>query len=100
MASCDQRLVGQPLAGCPGNEAVQPGQRVELDVALVQPERELVNVPAQVLRAGMVVHADNAPLENREDALDTVRGNAVADELAYAVIDRLVIEEQPGKATV
>jgi hypothetical protein len=48
----------------------------------------------------MVIDADQAALEDREDALDAVRRHAVAHELASAVIDRLVIEEQPGEATV
>src|SRR5215218_3204879 len=98
--SCDQRLVGKTLAGSPGDEAIEPGQRVQVDVALVQPERELVNVAAQVLWAGMMVDADDAAFEDREDALDAVGRHAVANELASAVIDGLVIEEQPGEATV
>src|SRR4051794_18975232 len=72
----------------------------QLDVALVQPEGELVNVPAQMLRAGVMVDAENAPLHDREDALDTVGRHVAAHELAGAVIDRLVIEEQPGETTV
>src|SRR3954447_11141965 len=98
--SCDQRLVCQPLAGCSGDEAVQPGQCVQLDVAFVQPERELVNVAAQMLRAGMMIDAENAALHDREDALDAVGCHVAAHELSSAVIDRLVIEEQPGEATV
>jgi hypothetical protein len=98
--SCDQRLVGEPLSGRAVYEAVEPGQRMQLDVALVQPEGELVNVPAQMLRAGVMVDAENAPLHDREDALDTVGRHVAAHELAGAVIDRLVIEEQPGETTV
>src|SRR4051812_48703703 len=98
--SCDQRLVGKTLAGSPGDEAIEPGQRVQFDVALVQPERELVNVAVQVLWAGMMVDADDAAFEDREDALDAVGRHAVANELASAVIDGLVIEEQTGEATV
>src|SRR3954447_10976303 len=98
--SCDQRLVCQPLAGCSGDEAVQPGQCVQLDVAFVQPERELVNVAAQMLRAGMMIDAENAALHDREDALDAVGCHVAVHELSSAVIDRLVIEEQPGEATV
>src|SRR3954465_7351378 len=57
-ASCDQRLVGQPLAGCACGKAVEPGQRMQLDVAFVQPEGELVNVARQMLRAGMMIDTD------------------------------------------
>src|SRR5271166_4628122 len=49
--SRDQRLVGQPLAGDALDEAGEPLQRVALDVALIQPEAELVNVAVQMLRA-------------------------------------------------
>ena len=44
--SCGQRLVSQPLSGDADDETVQPRKCMVLDVALVQPERELVNVAA------------------------------------------------------
>src|SRR3954447_16179574 len=81
-------------------EASEPGQRVQLDVAFVQPKGELVNVAAQMLRAGMVIDAEDAALHDREDALDAVGRHVAAHELASAVIDRLVIEEKPREATV
>ena len=44
VASCDQLLVGQALAGHPVHETIEPRQRVPLDVAVVQPEGELINI--------------------------------------------------------
>ena len=81
-------LVGKPLPGGPGNEALKPVKRMALDVALIEPEGELVNVAVQMFRAGVVVDADQTTLENRENALDAVRGDAIADELGSAVIAR------------
>jgi hypothetical protein len=55
--SCDQLRIGQPLSGSRVNKAVQPGQRMVLDVPLIQPEGELVNVAAKVLRADLMKNA-------------------------------------------
>src|SRR2546425_7234146 len=57
--SLDQSLVGQPLAGSAINEAVQPVDSMPLYIALIEPESELINVPAKVLRADMVEGAVN-----------------------------------------
>src|SRR3954451_16579088 len=73
---------------------------MQLDVAFAQQKRELVNVPAQMLRASMVIDAEDAALHDREDALDAVGRHVAAHELASTVINRLVIEEQPGETTV
>jgi len=67
--SLDQRLVCQPLPGDPVNKAVEPGQGMVLDVALIEPEGELVNIAAKVLRAGVVIDADQAAFQNRENAV-------------------------------
>jgi len=94
----DQRLVGEALALRARHEAFQPLHRVVFHVAVVQPEGEFIDVTAQMLLAGVMVDADQAALENREHALDVVGRNAVADVFAGAVVDGLVIEEQPTKA--
>jgi hypothetical protein len=91
---CDQSFVGQPLPRDAINETAKPFQRVMHDVALVQPERKFIDVPAKVLRAGVMVDANQAALEDRENGLDAVRGHAVADVFASRVIDRVVVEEQ------
>jgi hypothetical protein len=53
--SCDQVLIGEPLARHALNEAVLQG--MPLYIALVEPENELINVPAKVFRADMVKRA-------------------------------------------
>src|SRR5260370_40523851 len=98
--SLDQRFVGQPLAGHAVTQPVEPLQRMPLDMALVEPERELVNVAAKMLRTGVVIDANQAALQNRENALDAVGRYVVADELGSTVVDGFVIEEQAGEAAV
>jgi hypothetical protein len=68
--SSDQILVGQPLPGCAFDEAFQPPERVPLDITLVEPKSELVNVPPEMLRADVVERAISAALENRPNALN------------------------------
>src|SRR4051794_26078909 len=98
--SCYQCLVSEPLDRHSGDEAVQPSHHEKLDIALVQPECEFGNAPHQMLRAGVMITASNTALQDSEDALDAVGRHAIAHELASAVIDRLMIEEQPGEAAV
>jgi hypothetical protein len=52
---CDKVCVSQPLALDRADKALQPRQGVVPDVALVEPERELIDVAAKVFRAGMVI---------------------------------------------
>src|ERR1700722_10846570 len=51
--SSDQILVSEPLPRNAVHEAVQPLQGMPLHVALIEAERELVNVAVQVLVAGV-----------------------------------------------
>ena len=66
--------------------------RVVFHVTFVQAERKLVNVAAEMLRAGVVIDADQAALQNGEDAFNAVRRDIVADIFAVAVIDGFVRE--------
>ena len=70
-----------------------------LDVAFVQPEGELVDVPVQVLRADVVVDAVAAALQDRPDAFNAVRVGSATRVLASRMIDGIVTEEQPVKVT-
>src|SRR4029077_10035708 len=92
--SCDQFLVGKTLAAHRHNHAIQPVHGVPLDVAVVEPEGELVDVAAKMLRAGMVVDAGNAALHDGPDRFDAVGVDIAARVLASAVVDRVVAEEQ------
>jgi hypothetical protein len=77
--SSDPIIVGQPLAGHAFDEAFQPLRRMTRHIALVEPESELVNVPAPVLRADVVEGAINAALQDSPNGLDAVGRNAIAD---------------------
>src|SRR5947208_6233257 len=98
--SLDQILVSQPLAGNAINETVEPLQGMPLNVALIQPKSELVNVPAQMLRADMMEGAVNATLQNGPDALNAVGRNAVAHILASAMIDGFVFKTRCHQAAI
>jgi hypothetical protein len=71
-----------------------------LHVAVVQPERELVNLPAKVVRIDMVVNAVHAALEHASHGLDIVGAHAVAHILASRMADRLVLVEQPAETLI
>lgn len=92
--SRDQRLVGQALASNAVNEAAKPVQRVTGHVAVIEPERELIDVAADVFWAGVVVDADQAPLKHREHGLNAVRSHAIANIFAFAMVDGRMVEKQ------
>ena len=96
----DESFVGQALPGNSVNEAVEPLHRMTLYVALIQAERELVNVAAKVFLAGVMIDTDQSALHDREHAFHAVRGHVIADIFAIAMVDGFVIEEQSAKAAV
>jgi len=69
-------------------------------VAFVQSKSKFVNVAIKMLFAGVVIDTDQAALKDREHGLDAVRGHAVADVFAVAVVDRVVVEKQTANASV
>src|SRR5574337_535447 len=100
-ASCDQLRVGQPLADNRIDEGVESVKRVNLDVAVVQPEGELVHVALKILRLYVVIDAKQTALEDREHGFNAVRSHAVADKLAGSVVYLLMLrEEQTGQIVV
>ena len=80
--SSDQILVGQPPAGRAINEAVETVEGMPLHVARIETERELVNVPAEMLGADMMESSVDAAFQNGPDAFDAIGRNVVADILA------------------
>jgi hypothetical protein len=98
--SLDQCLIGKPFSSRAGHEAIETVKGVALYVPLVKPEGELINVAAKVFLAGMVVYADQAALENRENALNAVCGHVIADKFAFTVIDCIVIEKHAADACI
>lgn len=89
-SSCRQRPVGDAPPDRGINEAGQPIQRVPLDFPIVQTERELVDVAAQVLLAGMVIDAVQAALHHGPHAFNAVRADAFADVFALLVVNGLM----------
>jgi hypothetical protein len=70
-------LAREPLAGNTIHEAIDPRQVMVLDVAFTQLQRELIDVAAKMLWAGVMVDADQTALHDREKALDSVRGHVI-----------------------
>jgi hypothetical protein len=70
--SLDQPLVSQALALCSGDEAIESRHGVVFDIALVQAERKFIDIAIKMLRAGMMIDADDAALENRENTFHPV----------------------------
>ena len=62
--SCDQLRVGEAPTDRERDQAFEALHGVDLHVAIVQAKRELAAVPAQMLRADVVVDTDQAALEN------------------------------------
>ena len=93
-----QLPIGDPLPGGGADETIQAVQGVALHVPIVEAEGEFVDVAPQVLRAGLVVDAMNAPLHHGKDALDAVGCDIAPGVLPGAVIDALMAEEQPVQA--
>jgi hypothetical protein len=96
-ASSAEPLVRESLARYRVHEAIEPRRCVASDVSLIQPEGELIDVAAQVLLAGVVVDAMQAALENRPDALNRIGGRCAPSVLPGAVVNRIVLVEQPVK---
>jgi hypothetical protein len=61
--------------------------------ASVVPEIKLCQVPLQMLRADVVIHAINAALHDRKVSFDRVGVCVSANVLTNAVIDELVVFE-------
>jgi hypothetical protein len=93
-------IAASAITGDTVHETIEPRQGVVFDVAFVQAERKFVNVAVEMLLAGVMIDAINAALHDCKNALDPVRGHAIADVFALAVIDRIVIEGQASNANI
>ena len=98
--SCDQFLVGEALADGGSEHAVEAVQGVVPHVTVPEAKSKLADIAMQVLRRGMVIDAVQPALEQREHALDAVRGHIAAHILASTVVDGFVPIEQPAHAIV
>ena len=90
--SCRQFLIGDPVASRCLREAIKPCQRVPPHVAVVKAEGELINVPAQVLLARMVIYAVQTSLQDGPNTFNAIGRHAAPHVLARLMIDRLVPE--------
>ena len=98
--SCDQLRVGDAPPNGRAEQALKALHGVVAHVAITKPESELSDIAMQMLGAGVVIDAVQSALEQREHALNTVRRHIAAHILASAVIDTLVLVEQPTNAVV
>jgi hypothetical protein len=98
--SLDQCLVRQTLSGNASHEAVEPGQCVVLNIAFVQSEGKFINVATKMLWTRMVVDTNDAALENRENALNSVGGHVVSNILASAMVDSIMVEARVADASI
>lgn len=80
------------MRGC-GNQAIEPVHRADLDVALVQPKGEFVDVAAKVFRTDLMINAVDAALHDCENAFNAVRGDVAANVFASAVIHNLMVRD-------
>ena len=97
--SSNQILVGQPPAGCAVGEAVQPQQSMPSDVAIIEPEGELVNVPTKMLRADVVEGAIDTAFQHCPNAFDAVGCNAVAS-VARMIRQQFAFCRWPGRTPI
>jgi len=98
--SFDQVPVSEPLPGRVLYEAVEPIEGVPRHIALVEPESELVNVAAKMLRADVMERAVNPALQDGPDALDPIGCHVIPDVLSGAVHDALVLEQRANDAVI
>src|SRR6266511_2479815 len=81
-SSCDKFLVRDASARSRFHEAVEPRKRAALHVAVVEPERELVNVPGKMLRAGVMINANDPAFQHGPHRFDAVGADTVPHVLA------------------
>lgn len=89
-SSLNERLVCEPLSRSAIYEAFEPRQGMVLDVAFVQSKRKLVNIAVKMLRAGVMIDANQPALQDGKDAFDAIGRRLAANVFARAVIDGIV----------
>jgi hypothetical protein len=67
---------------------------------MVVPEIELMQIPAKVSLADVVISAVNAAFQDREETLGTVRVNIALDVLFGGMRDRLMRGEAPAEPAI
>lgn len=95
-----QPFIGQALVGTGADHAVEPVHGGTLHVAVIQAKGEFINISAKMFRRDLMVDASQPALENRPNALDSVHAGLLANELADAMVDGLVIEKERSKVSI
>ena len=89
--SLNKPFISDPLSSNRVNKAIQTFPGVPPHVAVVQSESELVNIPPDVLLAGMMINAMKPATEQREHAFDSVGCYTLAGVFPMLMIDRFVL---------
>ncbi len=96
----DQLTVGQPPAADAIHKRIEALRRVPAHIAVIQAEREFVDVPARVLRADVVERANNPALEHGPNRFDSVCRNIAVDVQLDVLARRMVYGFVPEEKTV
>src|SRR5579859_5048657 len=91
--SCGKLLVREPLSADRSDETVQPLERVILDVAFVQPPRELVRIASCVLGADVVIDAIHAAFQDCPHAFNAVRAGRAPRILSRRMVHRVMVKK-------
>jgi hypothetical protein len=91
--------ISDSLASYAVHERCQPLKAMPLDVALVQAKGKLVNVPAKMFLAGVMVDAMQPALQDGPDALNGIGGHRPTGILASRMVDGIVPVEQAVEVT-
>lgn len=92
--SRDELLVRDASARSRLHEAIKPRKRAALHVAIVEPERELINVPGKVLGAGVMIDASESTFQHGPYRFDAVGADTAAHVLACDVAYGLMLESR------
>jgi hypothetical protein len=79
VCSRDQLLIGEALACCGDDQAIEARKREAFNISFIQPERKFVDVSAKMFRAGVVVNTMQPTLEHCPHAFDSVRRLAYSE---------------------
>jgi hypothetical protein len=100
VSSLDQRLIGKALAGNRADKAFKTSQCVVLNIPFVKAEGKLVNIAAKMFRAGVMIDAYQAALENRENTFNPVGGHVVSNILVSAMVDSIMAKTRVANARI
>jgi hypothetical protein len=95
-----QLRIGQPFSRGGGHETIKAVQCVYFYIAVVQTEREFINIASQMLFTGMVIDAMQAAFQDGPNTLNTVGPDPVPDVLTVFMVYGSEFIEQAIKSTI